>query len=142
MSGDDIRDFQVLLNHRFKAWKIGRQVGVDGSYGKDTREAAMQVCVGLGIIAATAMAHGVMPELRTKLRNPAKRSDDEKQLSKTRGHQALPRTAAQAVRDRRRRRRRRRAVRGRERPGLDRPAPALGAPARLDRRRDERLPLV
>ena len=90
----------------------------------------MQVCVGLGIIAATAMAHGVMPELRTKLRNPAKRSDDEKQLSKTAD---IKRFRAQL--------RKQFATdggdgdgvaqfEGAQRPGLDRPAPALGAPAR------------
>jgi hypothetical protein len=84
MHGDDIREFQILLNRRFAAWRIGRRVGVDGKYGKDTREAAMQVCAGLGIIAATAMAHGVMPELRTKLRHPGKRTPEEISHSRSR----------------------------------------------------------
>jgi hypothetical protein len=83
MSGDDVREFQMLLNRRFKAWRIGRRVGVDSVYGKETREAAMQVCVGLGIVAATAMAHGVVPELRTKFRHPARRTPDELKRSKS-----------------------------------------------------------
>src|SRR5262245_34173112 len=83
MHGDDVRDFQILLNRRFEAWRIGRRVGVDSAYGNETRDAAMQVCVGLGIVAGTAMAHGVLPELRIKLRHPSRRTADELARSKS-----------------------------------------------------------
>jgi hypothetical protein len=83
MHGDDVRDFQQLLNRRFAAWRIGRRVNVDSDYGKDTRDAAMQVCVGLGIVAATAMAHGVLPDLRTKVRHPGRRTPEEIERSRS-----------------------------------------------------------
>jgi hypothetical protein len=76
MAGEDVRDFQRLLNRRFAAWKIGRRVAVDGDYGDDTREATRQVCHGLGIDEG-AMQNGVSPELRTKIRHPEKRTDAE-----------------------------------------------------------------
>jgi len=86
MSGDDIRDFQRLLNHRFAAWKIGRHVAVDGDYGTDTRKAATQVCIGLGILPEKAMEHGVTPELRIKLRHPNRRTPNE--IQRARGAEA------------------------------------------------------
>lgn len=83
MEGEDVREFQRLLNHRFAAWKIGRRVVVDGDYGGDTRDAAMQVCVGLGIVAETAMSQGVTPELRIKMRHPRRRTPQE--ISRSQG---------------------------------------------------------
>src|SRR3954464_15094011 len=83
MHGDDIRDFQIVLNRRFEAWRIGRRVGVDSEYGMETRDAAMQVCVGLGIVAGTEMAHGVLPELRIKLRHPGRRTPEEMARAKS-----------------------------------------------------------
>ena len=77
MTGDDVREFQLLLNRRFAAWRIGRRVDVDVDYGKDTRDAAAQVCIGLGIVPETAMAHGVTPDLRIKLRHPKRRTPEE-----------------------------------------------------------------
>lgn len=77
MTGDDVREFQRQLNRRFEAWKIGRRVRVDGDYGKDTRDAVLQVCVGLGITAETAMSNGLEPELRIKIRHPERRTRSE-----------------------------------------------------------------
>jgi hypothetical protein len=77
MTGDDVNDFQQLLNRRFEAWNIGRRVTVDGDYGKDTRDAALQVCVGLGITAEIAMSNGLEPELRIKIRHPERRTQSE-----------------------------------------------------------------
>jgi hypothetical protein len=76
MGGEDVRDFQVLLNARFAAWQIGRRVDVDSAYGKDTRDATLQVCIGLGI-ATEALSHGLEPELRIKIRHPRRRTDEE-----------------------------------------------------------------
>jgi hypothetical protein len=82
MTGEDVRDFQRALNRRFAAWNIGRRVAEDNDYGKDTREAARQVCEGLGIVPATAMQGGVSPALRSKIRNPKRRTQAEVARSK------------------------------------------------------------
>jgi hypothetical protein len=76
MRGEDVRELQVLLNDRFAAWRIGRRVEVDGTYGKDTRDAARQACLVLGI-APEAMRDGLDPELRMKLRHPRRRTPEE-----------------------------------------------------------------
>ena len=140
MSGDDVRDFQRLLNHRFAAWKIGRQVAVDGDYGKDTREAATQVCIGLGIVPETAMEHGVTPELRIKLRHPDRRTPNE--IERARGAEAKRFRASCASSCGARPPHRRRAVRRQAGRRLDRSVAALGARSRLGRGRRERLPHV
>ena len=77
VTGADVRDFQRTLNRRFAAWKAGRRVAVDGDYGRDTREAARQVCRGLGIVHEEAMRHGVTPDLRKKFRDPTRRTPEE-----------------------------------------------------------------
>jgi hypothetical protein len=100
-TGDDVSEFQRLLNHRFAAWKIGRRVVVDGDYGDDTREAAEQVCLGLGIDPKEALRDGVTPDLRIKLRHPKRRTPAELERSKgaaARNHRAqLRRRFAPAV---------------------------------------------
>lgn len=68
MRGDDVRDFQTLLNRQMKTWGVDYQVGVDGDYGGATRDLAATVLYGLGI-ARERMLAGVTPELRTKLRH-------------------------------------------------------------------------
>jgi hypothetical protein len=77
MTGEDVREFQRLLNRRFAAWKIGRRVDDDCDYGKDTRDAARQVCRALGIHDERAMRNGVSPALRTKIRLPERRTRAE-----------------------------------------------------------------
>jgi hypothetical protein len=83
MTGDDIRQFQSLLNERFENWEIGKRIGTDGDYGSETRIAARQVCKALGILHEHAMKHGVTPELRIKIRNPDKRTEVEIERSKS-----------------------------------------------------------
>jgi hypothetical protein len=82
ITGPDVHDFQRALNRRFAAWKIERRVVLDSDYGKDTREAARQVCQGLGIDHEEAMRHGVPPELRSKIRDPTRRTPEEITRSK------------------------------------------------------------
>ena len=76
MRGRDIAAFQHLLNERFAAWSIDKRLEVDGEYGPMTRRAARQAVYALGI-PGTELAHGVTPELRTKLRRPSRRTPDE-----------------------------------------------------------------
>ena len=65
MRGDDIRGFQQDLNFRFGAWDIGKRLEPDGDYSRTTRDAAREVCRGLGMDPdqapfATASATGRM----------------------------------------------------------------------------------
>jgi hypothetical protein len=76
MRGRDIAAFQQLLNERFAAWNVDKRIDVDGEYGPLTRRAARQAVYALGISGAE-LAHGVTPELRTKLRRPSRRTPDE-----------------------------------------------------------------
>ena len=76
MRGRDIAAFQQLLNERFAGWSIDKRVDVDGEYGPMTRRAARQAVYALGI-AGAELAHGVTPELRSKLRRPSRRTPDE-----------------------------------------------------------------
>jgi hypothetical protein len=76
MRGRDVAAFQWLLNERFAAWNIDKRIDVDGEYGPITRRAARQAVYALGI-SGTELAHGVTPQLRTKLRRPSRRTPDE-----------------------------------------------------------------
>jgi hypothetical protein len=76
MTGEDVRGLQQDLNFRYDAWDIGKRIAEDGDYGVRTRDAAKEVCIGLGVDAAE-MAGGVTPELRTKLRHPERRTPEE-----------------------------------------------------------------
>jgi hypothetical protein len=82
IGGEDIREFQRRLNLRYKAWKINKRIDEDNDYGKDTRDAAREVCIGLGIDPDKAMKNGVTPALRTKIKHPDKRTNAEKTRSK------------------------------------------------------------
>lgn len=82
MQGDDIAEFQRELNSRFEAWDISKRIDVDKDYGQHTRDAAREVCTGLGIDDQEAMKHGVPPELRIKIRHPDRRTPAEEQRSK------------------------------------------------------------
>jgi hypothetical protein len=77
ITGSDVRDFQRVLNKRFRLWKINRRVVEDGDYGTDTRKAARQVCRGLGIKVEAAMRHGATPGLRRKIADPKLRTLEE-----------------------------------------------------------------
>ena len=76
MRGRDVAGFQQLLNGRFAAWNIDKRIDVDGEYGAMTRRAARQAVYALGI-SGTELAHGVTPELRSKLRRLSRRTGEE-----------------------------------------------------------------
>jgi murein DD-endopeptidase MepM/ murein hydrolase activator NlpD len=76
MAGSDIKAFQQLLNHRFAAWGIGERVAEDGVYGIDTRHAAHQVALGLGL-APAEYAKGMTPAVRELMRAPSRRSPEQ-----------------------------------------------------------------
>jgi lysozyme len=77
LTGEDIRAFQRDLSARFEAWDINHRVADDGDYDSATRDAAEQVCKGLGILHEKAMEHGVTPELRIRIRHPEQRTTQE-----------------------------------------------------------------
>jgi murein DD-endopeptidase MepM/ murein hydrolase activator NlpD len=68
MRGDDVRAWQRELHRRFKHWGVNYPLKVDGDYGIADRAATATMLHGLGI-AQSAMADGVTPELRIKVRN-------------------------------------------------------------------------
>ena len=79
LRGEDVREFQRVLTSRYMAWDINTNIDDDGDYGVQTRDAAEQVCVGLGILHKSAMKHGVTPQLRDKMKDPSLRTDREKE---------------------------------------------------------------
>src|SRR5690349_22276019 len=85
MRGDDVRGFQEDLNFRFDAWDIGKRLELDGEYRSSTRDAARDVCRGLGIDPKTALQDGVTPALRVRIRHPETRSAEEIERSRADG---------------------------------------------------------
>jgi len=77
MEGSDIGAFQHALNKRFNTWNIDKRIEEDDAYGTETRFAAQQVCEGLGVLHEKAMRRGVTPDLRIKIRNPTRRTQQE-----------------------------------------------------------------
>lgn len=67
MRGPDVEAWQRALLAQFRRWKIDYPLVVDGDYGIATRSATATVLFGLGIRPA-AMAGGVTPKLRTRVR--------------------------------------------------------------------------
>jgi hypothetical protein len=49
MHGRDVKAFQQLVNARLAAWGIATRIDEDGVYGIETRHAAHQVALGLGL---------------------------------------------------------------------------------------------
>jgi murein DD-endopeptidase MepM/ murein hydrolase activator NlpD len=76
MAGSDIKAFQHLLNHRFATWGIGERVAEDGVYGIETRHAAHQVALGLGL-APAEYAKGMTPAVRELMRAPSRRTPEQ-----------------------------------------------------------------
>ncbi|MGI8730242.1 MAG: peptidoglycan DD-metalloendopeptidase family protein [Solirubrobacteraceae bacterium] len=68
MIGTDIGLWQTWLKVQFRKWNIDYPIVVDGIYGVGTRSATASMLYALGI-AQAQLAHGVTPELRTKVRN-------------------------------------------------------------------------
>jgi murein DD-endopeptidase MepM/ murein hydrolase activator NlpD len=81
MAGDDVRAFQKALNARFDAWGIHIHVDEDGDYGQQTRHAAHQVAMGLGLRTAD-YEHGITPEVRSLIRTPSRRTHDQLERAK------------------------------------------------------------
>lgn len=68
--GDDVKAWQEWLNEQMAHWRVDYRLKVDGLYQPITRDLTASVVHGLGLASAmSAMAEGVTPELRTKLRN-------------------------------------------------------------------------
>jgi murein DD-endopeptidase MepM/ murein hydrolase activator NlpD len=76
MAGSDVKAFQQLLNHRLAAWGIGERVAEDGVYGIETRHAAHQVALGLGL-APAEYAKGMTPAVRELMRAPSRRTPEQ-----------------------------------------------------------------
>jgi murein DD-endopeptidase MepM/ murein hydrolase activator NlpD len=81
MAGDDVRAFQKALNARFEAWGIHIHVDEDGDYGPQTRHAARQVAMGLGL-ATAEYEHGITPEVRSLIRTPSRRTHEQLERAK------------------------------------------------------------
>jgi murein DD-endopeptidase MepM/ murein hydrolase activator NlpD len=81
MAGDDVRAFQKTLNARFDAWGIHLHVDEDGHYDPETRHAARQVAMGLGL-ATAEYEHGITPEVRSVIRTPSRRSHEQLERAK------------------------------------------------------------
>ncbi len=77
IEGTDIAFFQRALNERFRRWQVDFALEVDGAYGSRTRDATQRVLYGLGVPLAS-MEHGVVPELRQKIRDPDRRNHAER----------------------------------------------------------------
>ena len=70
MEGEDVKQWQLTLNRQLRTWDVDYQLNPDGDYGSLTQSLTASVCHGLGLASASqAMAHGVTPELRVKLRD-------------------------------------------------------------------------
>lgn len=69
MKGKDVKDWQVEVKKLFAKMKIDCPISADGIYGVGTRAYTAALCNANGLNASKAMANGVTPELRTKLRH-------------------------------------------------------------------------
>ena len=68
MRGQDVKEWQQVLNKQFDNWGVRFHVDLDSEYGVPTRDATATVLHGLGILK-TEMSNGVSPELRIKVRD-------------------------------------------------------------------------
>jgi hypothetical protein len=73
MEGGDVLLLQSTVNAWLGRWTVPHRIEQDAVYGADTRAATLLVCYGLGI-AKAATAHGITPDIRRKLRDPARRT--------------------------------------------------------------------
>jgi hypothetical protein len=77
MKGDDVLDFQRLLNKRFRSWRVPDTLAEDGEFGPRTRSAARQVAHGLGL-AAAEYEHGITHGVRVLILDVDRRSAAQK----------------------------------------------------------------
>lgn len=69
MRGPDVAAWQEWLNGQLRLWRVDLRIPEDGEYGAITRSTTASVCHGLGLPSAReALAAGVTPDLRVKLR--------------------------------------------------------------------------
>lgn len=68
MHGDDIANWQGEIVNLFALMDIECPLARDGDYGIETRSYTASLCEAYGILSNEAMAKGVTPQLRTKLR--------------------------------------------------------------------------
>lgn len=69
MKGKDVRVWQGDIKTTFAKMSVDCPIVIDGIYGESTRSYSAALCRASGLTAEKAMAHGVTPELRSKLRN-------------------------------------------------------------------------
>jgi murein DD-endopeptidase MepM/ murein hydrolase activator NlpD len=69
MKGEDIKRSQLEVRKEFEGMGIPYPLKADGVYGKASRSAYATLCTAQGILHYKAMADGVTPELRSKLRD-------------------------------------------------------------------------
>jgi murein DD-endopeptidase MepM/ murein hydrolase activator NlpD len=70
MSGDDVKAWQQDVDRLFKTMGINCPIQHDGKYAQATRGFTASLCRAMGLESAEkAMADGVTPDLRIKLRN-------------------------------------------------------------------------
>lgn len=67
--GKDVKTWQADVKKLFKKLGINCPIKIDGIYGQKTRSFTAALCHASGLSASKAMADGVTPELRIKLRN-------------------------------------------------------------------------
>lgn len=69
MKGDDVKAWQQTIKTVFKReFNMNCPIKADGIYGPSSRSYSEELCKSMGL-SNTAMANGVTPELRSKLRN-------------------------------------------------------------------------
>lgn len=69
MKGDDVKRSQIEVRKEFERMGIDYPLAADGIYGVGTRDAYATLCTAQGVLHYKAMASGVTPELRSKLRD-------------------------------------------------------------------------
>lgn len=69
MRGDDIKAWQVDVKKLFKQMGIDCPIVIDGVYAQQSRGFSAALVRAMGLSVKKAMANGVTPELRIKLRN-------------------------------------------------------------------------
>jgi hypothetical protein len=70
------RELQHDVNVELKKWGVGLRIDEDDEYGRQTRQATLLVCHGLGIPKADT-EHGITPEIQLKIHDPGHQLTEE-----------------------------------------------------------------
>lgn len=81
MKGRDVQTWQIDMRKQFERLDIDYPLTADGDYGVVSRDACASLCTALGIIHSKAMAKGVTPFLRAKIRNRDLTAAEEKRMN-------------------------------------------------------------